>query len=62
LCISFAENADISKKRALFLIRYLVEKRFIGGGDIDENTEEKIKTKKNRQNEVPVKPKKREKS
>ena len=40
----------------------IVEKRFVGGGDIDENTEEKIKTKKNRQNEVPVKPEKREKS
>ena len=24
----------------------IVEKRFVGGGDIDENTEEKIKTKK----------------
>jgi len=40
----------------------IVEKRFVGGGDIDENTEEKIMPKKNQQNEVPVKPKKREKS
>jgi hypothetical protein len=40
----------------------IVEKRFVRG-DIDENTEGKIMTKKNTgQNEVPVKTKKREKS
>ena len=29
----------------------IVEKRFVGGGDIDENTEEKIKTKKKKSTE-----------
>ncbi len=29
----------------------VVEKRFVGGGDIDENTEEKIKTKKKKSTE-----------